>query len=144
MWIRKHIKKVKYFHKSFENLTDHMEDYKRNKSKTLEVSIISLFYHLLAIIRYFVLILAVGGRCPFWAVAIVASLSVLVSLIPISLNGIGLLDGSFVYLIGFYGVDREESISVMLLNRVLLIIVSVVGGMLYIMENRSMNHTKTT
>ena len=53
-------------------------------------------------------------------------------------------DGSFVYLIGFYGVDREESISVMLLNRVLLIIVSVVGGMLYIMENRSMNHTKTT
>lgn len=135
--IKKCILKFKIFPDKLKIFYAHFGDYKKYGFRTLIVSLISFFFHFLGISRYFILIVSVGEGCPFWAVAIVASLSTVVSILPLSINGIGLLDGSFIYLISIFGVNPEASLLVMILNRALLIPISTIGGMFYLMEKRS-------
>jgi hypothetical protein len=74
-------------------------------------------------------------------------LSTLIANIPISINGIGLMDGSFIYLISKFGVDYDAAIIVMLIQRGLTIAVSLFGGIFYLSDKNEMPdanaHAKT-
>jgi glycosyltransferase 2 family protein len=56
----------------------------------------------------------------------------LISMIPVSLNGMGLREYAFVTLLGAIGVDRESSIAVGLLSSALLYLSAIPGGVVYV------------
>ncbi len=59
----------------------------------------------------------------------------IIAMIPVSLNGYGLLDGSFVYLISQTGISYEIAVLVMMLRRILGTGVSLFGGLVYLCDH---------
>jgi len=57
----------------------------------------------------------------------------LFSMIPVSLNGMGLREYAFVSLLGAIGVDREASIALGLLSSVIIFLSAIPGGIIYVL-----------
>jgi glycosyltransferase 2 family protein len=59
----------------------------------------------------------------------------LVVMIPISINGIGLQEGTFFFYLSLLGIDSSSALIVALLPRIGMLIFSLIGGLLYMMES---------
>ena len=85
-------------------------------------------------------IMAVGLRLqvsPVWFLVFVPVIT-LISMIPISLNGMGLREYAFMSLFGAIGVDTESCIALGLLSSLVIILSSLPGGIVYIfLRNRN-------
>jgi len=57
----------------------------------------------------------------------------LISMIPITINGIGLTEGAYVFCLGIVGIDPVAILSMALLIRIRGILVGLVGGLLYLL-----------
>jgi hypothetical protein len=104
--------------------------------KIAQVIGIAFFYHLFLLFYRLLLIQSVGATCSIFALALVIMVSTTVAMVPISINGIGILDGSFIYLIGRFGVPYEEAMMVMILQRALSVGISLAGGIFYLSEKK--------
>lgn len=112
----------------------HLADYRRHPTKFLHFITLSIFFYLLLFSCWLLLIHALGESCPFFSLVMVVMVSTVLAALPISLNGIGILDGSFIYLISQYGVTYESALMVMVLHRMLSMVISLIGGVLYYLD----------
>jgi uncharacterized protein (TIRG00374 family) len=109
--------------------------YSGNMRKLSSCFLISVIFVSVQIFNRLLLLYSTGANCTIFALAFVIMLSILAAQVPISLNGIGLMDGSFVFLAGNYGVPEENALTVMLLFRGLSIGLSFIG-ILPFLKNR--------
>jgi glycosyltransferase 2 family protein len=123
-------------------LLEHLGDYQRHRNKTLQIIFISFFFYILTFSWMMVLIYAVGTDCDYFKLMVVVAISNLVAVLPISINGIGLMDGSFIYTMGKFGMDYNYALMVMLLIRALLIPLSLIGGFFYLKERQKLEIQK--
>lgn len=108
-------------------------DYGRNKKLTLwSLIVLSLLFHVVSTLWMLLLIYSVGGAIEVWNLVLIAAVIAVITVIPISINGIGVVDAAFIWLAGNYGLPFEVALSYMLLFRFLLIPISVCGAILYI------------
>lgn len=112
-------------------LTDRMGEYGRHPRKVALVALLSVTFHVSVISYRLLLVHAAGASCSPSSLAVVVAVSSAVALLPISLNGIGLLDGSYVVLLTHYGVPEARALLVMLLIRLLHVPLTLIGGILY-------------
>ena len=117
-------------------LLNRLSDYRHFPKKTMQIFAISFFFHLFTFFWMLVLIRAFGAHLNYFHVAVAVSVSSLVAMIPISINGIGLWDGSFIYVAGKLGLDYDHALMVMIMQRFMLIILSMVGGFFYMKERQ--------
>ena len=61
----------------------------------------------------------------------VAPVVLAVGLLPLSINGIGTIELTFVVLFGELGVPGHVALAIALLRRLVLLLLSLIGGMLY-------------
>jgi uncharacterized membrane protein YbhN (UPF0104 family) len=129
---------------------EHFGDYRRQMTKSLQVILISIFFHLFTLSWMLILIRAIGAKFSIYKLVIAVTVSNLAAMLPISINGIGLMDGSFIYVAGRLGLNYEPALMVMLLIRALVIPLSLIGGLFYLGEKRSLSladlrkeHTKS-
>jgi uncharacterized membrane protein YbhN (UPF0104 family) len=111
-----------------------LQGYPRHPARLLQCFALSTVFYLGIFAGRWILLYATGYSCPLSALALVIMLSTLAATLPISLNGIGLLDGSFIYLIGAYGIPHEEAILVMVLYRAILLAVTFSGIFSYLRQ----------
>jgi len=129
--IRKLSRKIRVF---FERTID----YKGQPLSAVYVLIISFFFQLYTLGWMLILTRAVQEPIVAYKLIIGMVLSNLVALLPISLNGIGLLDGSFIFTMSAMGMPYDKALMVMLLIRCALLPLSLVGCIFYLQErNRS-------
>lgn len=128
----------KYLPSKIKKIVEHFGDYRSNLSKTFIVASLSLFFQFFLLCYRFLLIYAVGASVSIFDLAVVVAVSTIIALAPISLNGIGLLDGSFIYLLVGFGVSYEHAFIVMLLIRALSFLLSFVGGVFYFFDRKSL------
>lgn len=85
-------------------------------------------------------IMAIGLRLhlsPVWFLVFVPVIT-LISMIPISLNGMGLREYAFMSLFGAIGVSAESCIALGLLSSIVIILSSLPGGIVYVfLRNRN-------
>ena len=115
-----------------KNFVGYLDGFGRNRLQLLQCAVISILFYLFLFAYRYVLLYAVGETCSFSSFAVVTMLSTVIASLPISINGIGLMDGSFIYLISSYGVGYEAAITFMLLQRALTTAISLVGGLIYL------------
>lgn len=98
--------------------------------------VLSFAFHLdrIAVIWF---TLAALGHPPGLLELIVATMVVeIASFLPISLGGLGVAEGSFVYVMGLFGAAAEPALAAMLLIRVLLVPLHLLGAGFYLAEGR--------
>jgi len=124
--------------KRFEGIAEHLKDYKHNNRKILIVILLSLFFQLFLLFYRLLIIYAVGASISIVNLAVVVALSTIVALVPISINGIGLLDGSFIYLLANFNVGYEQAFIVMILIRLLNFPLGLIGGVFYFFDKKTL------
>lgn len=115
-------------------LFDRIGDYWTHPGPTAAVAAISIGFHLFLISFRYLALRAVGADCPLDAMAVIVVVSTVVALVPITLNGLGLMDGSYVFLLAHYGVDYESAVLATFLVRILNLPLSLLGGLAYLAD----------
>ena len=111
------------------------QDYGRHPRGLATVLLLSVMFQVLLLILYSLLFKEVAGySLSICILAVAVCVSTLVALLPVSINGLGLLDGSFIYLLSTFHVSYEHSLIVMLLIRLLTYAQSLLGGVFYFFE----------
>lgn len=106
-----------------------------NKKKLFDVTIISILFQLMAISSIFILFKAFQAETFFLNCAIIAALTGVFSLLPISINGIGVVEGGFVYVAMQLGVPLEQAVIVAFMLRVLTLPLSIICGIIYLVDS---------
>ncbi len=116
-------------------LLEHGDDYVRQPRQSLGVLAISVVFHVGVAFAYLV-VLRYGADQAISLAQVITALSIttLAAVLPISFNGLGVYEGTFIYLLAQYGVPPDVSIVPMLLNRGLMIAMSLVGAGAYLLD----------
>lgn len=95
---------------------------------------LSLVVHLVQAWMHVILGRALGLDVPFSFCIIVYPLVGTFAAIPISLNGLGLREGGYIYLLAVIGIGTEKSIAFGLLLFLIVALDSLVGGVLFLLR----------
>lgn len=111
-------------------------EFSRHKTDFVLVLALSLVFHLLTGVNLYYACLALNYDVSLIEMIIVTPFIVLLSLVPITINGIGLWEGSFVLFFSLLGLPSSLALSVALLLRLKTLVVSALGGVFYLQEGR--------
>lgn len=95
----------------------------------------ALFVLMVGVARY-VFFLAFGVEVGYWYVLYVGTVIQIVSLLPISLNSIGISEGLIVFLFSLVGIPLEVSLAIALVSRVAMLVVTSLGGLFYFVDKK--------
>lgn len=126
----------------FQNLVKLYKDYRQYPLKIVKIILISFGFHLFTVGWMFVLSNAVGSPVGLDKLVMGISISNIIALLPISINGIGLLDGTFIFTMTEFGMPYNAALMMMILIRALLIPLSLIGGLFYLKDRREVDLSK--
>ena len=112
------------------------DDYRGRPKKIAQVMVLSFLFHLFTLGWMFLLTRAVGAPVSFAALTLGTAGSNLAAMLPLSINGIGLWDGSFIYLMSAQGMSYNAALAMMLAIRTLLVPLSLIGGIFYLSDRK--------
>lgn len=81
-------------------------------------------------VAYYATMAGLGLPADAGAAIWLACSGALVLLVPITINGLGLMESSFVVVLGAYGIAATPAVAVALVSRALLLLFSLAGGLL--------------
>ncbi|MBT3294339.1 MAG: flippase-like domain-containing protein [Verrucomicrobia bacterium] len=105
--------------------------FRQERNHFVGVMLLSLSFHILTGINVYCACRALNCPVSLLDLILVTPLIILVSLLPLSMNGIGLWEGSFVVILGLVGVPQSIAVSAALLLRCKTLIVSALGWGVY-------------
>lgn len=113
-----------------------IRDFQRYPRKIGLVGVVSLAFHANKILAVWLLLVALGETVNPLQLAVALFAVEVAGLIPLSIGGLGLVEGSFMLTMTHFGVGYEVSLAAMLLMRVLVMPLSLLGAVLYFAGNR--------
>ncbi|MBM4137451.1 MAG: flippase-like domain-containing protein, partial [Nitrospira sp.] len=93
---------------------DYFHSYWNNKVVIVKASLISIIIQILGISAVYILALGLGQHIPFLACLIFLPIIILFTMLPISISGLGIREGAFVFFFGIIGVKPEVATAISL------------------------------
>jgi len=97
---------------------------------------LSLAIHAGVVISHLLMGAALGLSVPMAAWMVIYPVSAIAATIPLSLNGIGLREAAYVYMLGFFGVAREEAFALAVMWFSIVLLNGALGGIPYVFGGR--------
>lgn len=82
-----------------------------------------------ALCLYFMLV-ALSVEVPFYQVVVASTIATFVAILPISFGGLGVREGSFVFILGKFGVEHSAAVAAAILSLLPILISTLLGAML--------------
>lgn len=120
-------KKIAHFHDVFYSY----RCYKKNILFAVAISLIMIF---LGIIITYMISHGLRLYIPLNYFIIFVPLIALITMIPVSIHGIGLREGAFVFFFSRAGLSTSDALSISLISYVLVLIFGIIGGMAYVVN----------
>lgn len=114
-----------------------VEDFNGHRARSALVALISVLFHINKILAVWMLLLALGQSVSFVHVAVGVMAVEVIGLVPISLGGLGLMEGSFMVVMGEFGLDPATALAAMLLLRASLLPLVALGALLYLTGDKT-------
>jgi uncharacterized protein (TIRG00374 family) len=102
----------------------------RNPSLFARTFVFSSFSQIMTILIYWHLLRATDIRLPFPAIAAVVAFAWLVSMVPVSLNGLGVRESGFMFGLASFGVSKGVALSISLTALLPVLLHALLGGVL--------------
>jgi uncharacterized membrane protein YbhN (UPF0104 family) len=99
---------------------------------------ISVLFQAIALLYIYALFQSLGSPVPITACALIAAVSGLATILPISINGIGVVEGSFAGAAVALGIDYEVAVIVAVLIRLIVLPLSLIFGAIYALGGQQM------
>jgi len=97
--------------------------------KALTASLV--FQTILSLINY-VLAKGLGLDINFYFFLVAIPIISIITILPVTIQGLGLREGSFIYLLSFIGIPSEKALTLSLLFFSIMVGVGLIGGIIYI------------
>jgi glycosyltransferase 2 family protein len=94
--------------------------------------LLSFISHLSLVVVHWLLFWALGLEVSLGAAIWLVLLAAVSSLLPITVNGLGLQESIYVVVLGYYGASAPAALGIGLLIRMLMLICSLFGGVLFL------------
>jgi uncharacterized protein (TIRG00374 family) len=123
-------------HSVWEKITrlyDEFRQYRREWRLFAAVMGQSLITLVTTIFSVYLLLLAFGDGASLAGFAAVFAIVTAIDIIPFSLNGLGIREGTYVYFLGLLGTPASVALGVALLVRLIVALFAVVGGVWFIL-----------
>ena len=114
-----------------------LRSYRAHWRAVIQAILLSLVIHLIQAWMHVVMGRALGIDIPLSYCIIVYPLVGAFSALPISLSGIGLREGGYLFLLGIIGIPSEKGIAFGLLLFVIVAIDSLLGGILFLLRRNA-------
>jgi hypothetical protein len=127
---------TKRFHAAFSS-------YRRSSDRLLAAVALSLVFDIAMISFVYLAAMAIDWTVPFKYFCVFIPITALISMVPVTLYGLGLREFSFVYLFSQVGVAREAGLLLAFLWLFVILVSSLPGAIIYIFYRRgepSMKH----
>jgi glycosyltransferase 2 family protein len=106
-----------------------------NQISLPKTMLVSLLIQLINISAHYLFAVALGIDIGFFDLAFLYSVSAVIISIPVSINGIGVREGVFIFAFGFWGISAESALAFSFLSFTITIILSIIGGSIFVAEN---------
>jgi len=103
----------------------------RNKPLALWVVFVSLFFHAVIVLINYAIFEALGAHVSLVYCFLVIPVILFITLLPVSINGLGIREWAYIYFFGRLGLSMTEAVAASLLFFFLLILVSLIGGVIF-------------
>ncbi|MCZ7403149.1 MAG: lysylphosphatidylglycerol synthase transmembrane domain-containing protein [Candidatus Methanoperedens sp.] len=136
--LEKHVCKFRFLIPLWEKVNEIFElvcnywNYKKVLLYTIIISIIFVMFGALATYLFF---LSIGIKAPIFDLILIYSAVQLIGMLPISINSLGLSEGASIILYGLIGISSVDALTVALMARFSLMLVSLSGGVIFIFRN---------
>jgi glycosyltransferase 2 family protein len=119
-------------------LWEYQRDYLRHPGLGAAAVAVTFVFHANQILFCWLLVKAMpgGASAEVVEIAIIQGLTAIVGILPITINGLGLMDGSFSGLSAYYGIAFETGLAAMLVIRTFQIVVSILGAYVHVTEKQ--------
>jgi uncharacterized protein (TIRG00374 family) len=124
-------------YQSFEKFYISCNEYKKNIKDVLLVLFLSFIVQGLSILAIYVLAHSVNVDISLLDLFIFVPLMSVLIMIPVSIGGIGIQEGAFIYFFSQIGISTNAALTVALLFRALTVAGSLPGGVFYVLEGTS-------
>ncbi|MBI5048033.1 MAG: flippase-like domain-containing protein [Deltaproteobacteria bacterium] len=133
-WVLKILSKLKLFglNEKIDSLYKSIMKYKGFYGILSKAFMLSLIIQSTVIISYYILSAALGMSLPFGYFFLLIPLTTAVAMLPISLAGLGIREGAFVFLFTKVGATQAEALSLSLLWFFISAFINLIGGIEYI------------
>ncbi len=116
----------------------------KGDSKTLWITFtISLLLQINVVIYHYLISLSLSLDVPIIYYFIIVPVALTILIVPFSINGIGLREGIFVYLLAGLGVSSSDAIAFSLLSFILLLTQAVIGGIIFALRGVKISELTT-
>jgi glycosyltransferase 2 family protein len=122
--------------KAFDAVLHNMEHLKRSPTAWLAQIALSFAFQLTSVAIVYWLFAQTGPPVPFAACALIAAAAGMAAVLPVSINGIGLMEGSFVLTAVALGAGYDEALLVAVVRRLMIAFVSLLCGLVYLAEGK--------
>ncbi|MBN1161500.1 MAG: flippase-like domain-containing protein [Dehalococcoidales bacterium] len=112
----------------------------KNPKVVVWTFLLSAGYLLLLVAINYIFIISIGQSIDLKDLFVFLPVIALLTSIPISINGLGLREGAYIYLFSTIGFTNSESLSISLLNFVLFLISGLPGALFYLLSSRKGKH----
>jgi uncharacterized protein (TIRG00374 family) len=117
-----------------EEMSTSLMAYRNHRGVLAFAVALSIVFHALQAVTLLLFAVAVGLSVPFLAILFISPLTGILVVLPISMNGIGVKEGSLVFFLERIGAAGPQALLVALLSRLGNITISLIGGIFFVME----------
>jgi uncharacterized membrane protein YbhN (UPF0104 family) len=121
--------------KKLEVLTHNLGHIWRTPGLLINIIFASLLFQVLAIIAISVMFDALGSDGGYARYALMAAVVGLASVLPISINGIGVIEGAFVFSATQLGIGYNEALIAAFMLRIMVVPLSLICGLIYFWDS---------
>lgn len=118
---------VKNFYLSFNLYRDHL-------GSLFGAAAVSLTANVIVAFSFYFLALAVGTDVPLIFFFIVTPVIFLITVLPISISGLGLQDGAYIFFLGQIGISPTVAFSISILSHFIRYLTGLIGGAFFMLE----------
>lgn len=124
----------KYLSNITNKFIDSLHIFGRKKDSLIKAFALSFIIQTVVILHYYIIAQALNLAVPFHDFFFIIPLSSLVTMLPISINAIGIRENVFAFFFASYGVLKSESIVFAWLVYATVVIQGVLGGIVYVLR----------
>jgi len=128
------------FGKFFGKVDKAVEPFRGRHGSLIRALVISLLMQLNVVLLHYLLSLEIGIELGFFDYFYVVPVALFVMLIPISINGIGVRESMFVFLLGTMGVAKADALVLSLLVFAVFLVHGLIGGL--VLASRGISPSK--
>lgn len=125
-FFRKYYLKVISFYKNSLSVFNEISKY-----KYLLLILITFLMHTLRVLGFYYLVLYLNDTILWYDIYFVLFITTYISVIPISIGGLGVQEGAIAMSMNFFGVSEDKAIIIALLNRILILVITIIGAFFY-------------